>query len=553
MTSAGHPRYLLHQRLGAGGMAEVHLGTLVSPAGERLIAIKRVSRKDEVSAAARARLLAEARLVFQLTHANVCQVLDVGENDAGTFIVMEYVRGCDLGALLAAMADGGQRLDPAIALYIAREVARALDFAHRRTDGAGRPLGLVHGDVSPRNVLLSVEGEVKLADFGIARALGMVAPGSDVVGGTPGFTAPEVASGSADHRSDIFGLGAMLARALGLASAEVSAGARAIIERAMAPSPAARFASAGEVERALALELARRHPGFTPSVLALVVRRHGEGAMREGAAPAAGTLFAMKTLLDGPEAEAPAGERGGDVTATALPRRRHSRVRRRWLAALALLGLALAATATTAAWHATTTPKKRPSVDPEPPAATAEKRPSVDSERPSVDFEGSSPGAEKRPSVDSERPSVVSEERSSGPEKRPSVDFEGSSPGAEKRPSVDSERPSVVSEERSSGREKRPSVDRGGRGHRRRGRGRAADRPPDLEPAYISVTAIPWAAVYIDGKRAVAETPVYRRAVTPGRHIINVRYHGRGAPSGPRVITLDPGELRSLGFRQDRR
>src|SRR5262249_28286774 len=106
-------------------------------------------------------------------------------------------------------------LDPACAVHIAREVAQALHYAHRRTDTEGRALMLVHGDVTPRNVLLSEEGEVKLADFGIARALPATAPWSHTRGGTPGFTAPEVSSGAIDHRADIYSLGATLYCALG--------------------------------------------------------------------------------------------------------------------------------------------------------------------------------------------------------------------------------------------------------------------------------------------------------------------------------------------------
>src|SRR4030095_604144 len=115
-----------------------------------------------------------------------------GENEEGTFVVMEYVRGCDLRTLLLQLEHEGRTLDAATAVYVAREGARGLDYAHRRTDTAGRALGIVHGDVTPQNILLSSEGEVKLADFGIARAIHTPAPGEGLVGGTPGFMAPEV-------------------------------------------------------------------------------------------------------------------------------------------------------------------------------------------------------------------------------------------------------------------------------------------------------------------------------------------------------------------------
>src|SRR5690242_10750035 len=118
------PRYLLHERLGEGGMGAVHLGTLVSPAGERRVAIKRLIGRNEVDSEATSRLVAEARLVFQLTHVNICQVLDLGAGADGTFIVMEYVNGLDLRGLLRSLARDERRLDIAMAVYVAREVAR---------------------------------------------------------------------------------------------------------------------------------------------------------------------------------------------------------------------------------------------------------------------------------------------------------------------------------------------------------------------------------------------------------------------------------------------
>jgi serine/threonine-protein kinase len=215
----GAPTYLVHQKLSQGGMGAVHLGTLVSSAGERRVAIKRLLLPRQSDEEAHRRMIEEGRLVFQLTHANVCQVLDLVESDEGTFIVMEYVDGCDLGSLLRGLVKAGRPLDHAAAVYIVREIAHALDYAHRRVDAAGRPLLLVHGDVKPANILLSREGEVKLADFGIARAFGTHAPGNQVTGGTPGYMAPEQEQGIADQRADIYSLGVTLYVALGGAAA----------------------------------------------------------------------------------------------------------------------------------------------------------------------------------------------------------------------------------------------------------------------------------------------------------------------------------------------
>src|SRR5262249_3281789 len=152
------------------------------------------------------RIVAEARLVFQLTHANICQVLDLGVNEDGTFIVMEFVDGPDLETLLQKLRKREQWLDIPNALHIVREVAQGLDYAHRRTDAMGHSLTLIHGDVKPKNILLSREGEVKLADFGIARAVRTIAPGNRVSGGTRGFMAPEALGQALNQRSDIYSL-----------------------------------------------------------------------------------------------------------------------------------------------------------------------------------------------------------------------------------------------------------------------------------------------------------------------------------------------------------
>jgi hypothetical protein len=237
-------------------------------------------------------MVKEARVAFQLTHANICQVLDLGTGAQGVFMVLEYVRGVDLGRLLRRLQTDQRRLDLALALYIGREAARALDYAHRRTDAEGRPLSLVHGDVTPRNLLLSVEGEVKLSDFGICRTFFGTAPGNRVYGGTPGYMAPETRSASVDHRADIYSLGVTLYAALsgrepvsdGIDFATLDAGSRllTILKRATAERPGDRQLSAGELEQELSAELGRCAPGFTPSALAGLVRAYTPSA---GAGP----------------------------------------------------------------------------------------------------------------------------------------------------------------------------------------------------------------------------------------------------------------------------
>ncbi len=203
ITRQGAQDVVLHDLLGRGGMAVVYRGTQVTPAGTRTVAIKRIADrggKEETD-----RLVSEGQLVFRLNHANICQVLDLAVTAEGTFLIMEYVDGTDLARMIAHAADAGQPLDVAFAVYAARETARALDYAHRRTDDRGRALLLIHGDVTPQNILISREGEVKLSDFGIARSFGNSAPGNNLSrAGTPYFIAPEVMEAGSDRRADVY-------------------------------------------------------------------------------------------------------------------------------------------------------------------------------------------------------------------------------------------------------------------------------------------------------------------------------------------------------------
>jgi serine/threonine protein kinase len=159
----------------------------------------------------------------RLSHANIVQVFDLGkapsENaDADAYyMAMEYVHGCDLATLLTRCRRQSRPIPIEMSVYVAAEVAKGLDHAHRRRDEDGRPLHVVHRDVSPQNVLLSYEGEVKVTDFGIAKARGAFEPTgledtrARQLQGKFGYMSPEQAAGeSVDARSDLFSLGVML-------------------------------------------------------------------------------------------------------------------------------------------------------------------------------------------------------------------------------------------------------------------------------------------------------------------------------------------------------
>lgn len=205
-------RYHLLRKLAAGGMAELFLAYAEGVGGFRkLVVLKRVLPHLAENAEFVRMLLEEARLAATLSHPNIVSVLDVGEAEGHHFVVMEYVHGRDAHKLLRERArQGGIPLH--VALGIVLGTAHGLHHAHRRTDLDGSPLGIVHRDVSPSNVLVGYDGSVKVADFGIAKASALTRNTvSGSLKGKVGYMSPEQCRGEpVDCRSDIFALGILL-------------------------------------------------------------------------------------------------------------------------------------------------------------------------------------------------------------------------------------------------------------------------------------------------------------------------------------------------------
>lgn len=206
-------RYRVIERLAAGGMAEVFVGEQQSHQGfKKKVAIKRVLPHLAQNKNFIGMFLDEARLGAQLTHANIVSVFDIGAADNTYFIVMEFVDGANLKKLMDSLKQEGRTLPLSAAIYITMEVCRGLSFAHDLTDEEGEPLHLVHRDVSPPNILISKRGEVKVTDFGLAKAttqLEKTDPG--VVKGKFSYLAPEAARGEdVDARADVFAMGVVL-------------------------------------------------------------------------------------------------------------------------------------------------------------------------------------------------------------------------------------------------------------------------------------------------------------------------------------------------------
>jgi eukaryotic-like serine/threonine-protein kinase len=200
------------RRLGAGGMAEVFLAKKRGAEGTyKVVVVKRILPSFTTSRRFRSMFIDEAQLATRLNHPNVVQVYEFSnEAEEGHILAMEYVEGCDLGHLMSAAKAKDTRIAPWLAAWIIAETAKGLHYAHEKRDDGGVPLEIVHRDVSPQNVLLSFEGVVKIADFGIASAR-LVVEEQGVLKGKFGYMSPEQARGErVDRRSDLYSLGVIL-------------------------------------------------------------------------------------------------------------------------------------------------------------------------------------------------------------------------------------------------------------------------------------------------------------------------------------------------------
>jgi serine/threonine-protein kinase len=205
--------YVLERWLAQGGMANVFVATYGGPLGfEREVALKVILPEYAHHHAFISMFLDEARLAARLTHPNIVQVHDLGQFQGYFFIAMEYVAGSSLSAAMSRARAEHRRMHPGLALSIVSGVLEALSYAHQRRDRSGAPLGIVHRDVNPQNILLGFDGQVKLADFGVARAnVNLHKTRTGVVKGKYSHMAPEQCLGQKiDERADLFAAGIVL-------------------------------------------------------------------------------------------------------------------------------------------------------------------------------------------------------------------------------------------------------------------------------------------------------------------------------------------------------
>jgi eukaryotic-like serine/threonine-protein kinase len=207
-------KFFLLQRLAVGGMAEIYRAKVIGAGGfEKELAVKRILPQRSQDRGFITMLVNEAKLTAQLTHSNVAQIYECGAVDGTYFIAMELVHGVSLKEVMASFSRSGVTLTPEQAIFIVLQLLHGLDYAHRKTDAEGERLEIVHCDVSPDNALVSWEGEVKLLDFGIARAAtGLSNYKEGMLMGKLGYVAPEQASieKTWDHRVDLFAAGIIL-------------------------------------------------------------------------------------------------------------------------------------------------------------------------------------------------------------------------------------------------------------------------------------------------------------------------------------------------------
>jgi serine/threonine protein kinase len=312
-------RYQLVERLAIGGMAELFKARVVGAHGfQKAVVIKKILPHLAADASFVAMFIDEANITARLQHPKIAQVLELGTIDDQLYIAMEYVEGLDALAILRACAARKHPLPSTIAVHICHEVLDALDYAHNARDDKGRPIGIVHRDISPSNVLISRRGDVKLADFGIAHAVErQQQTQTGTLKGKYGYMSPEqVIGGELDARSDLFSVGIVMSemlmgRRLFTAAneldvllqvrdvkldrldrygANIEPDLRAILMRALQRDPKERHQSAAAFRDTLADWLFSKRVRVTPSDLAAFVDSlyPSDGPRpQEAAAPAA--------------------------------------------------------------------------------------------------------------------------------------------------------------------------------------------------------------------------------------------------------------------------
>ncbi len=304
-------RYQLLKKIGSGGMGQVFLARTAGTQGfEKLIVIKRLLPHLAEDEEFRDMFFDEARIAARLNHPNLIQIFDLGEEGGSYFLAMEYVAGEDLRRLDRYASSQGRPVPLGLACRIVADAAAGLDYAHKARTSQGQPLGLVHRDVSPQNILVGFDGAVKLIDFGVVKALDRLQhTATGILKGKYPYMSPEQASGSVmDHRSDVFSLGIIFwelltrsrlfkgssdmitirlvrecrVRPPSWVNPEVTPDLDALVLRALAEDPNARYPDAAAFRLAIEeLILASRLQGSSAHLVAFIASLYGDRIARE--------------------------------------------------------------------------------------------------------------------------------------------------------------------------------------------------------------------------------------------------------------------------------
>jgi len=325
-------QFQLIEKIATGGMAEVYKARMSGVDGfQKIVAIKKILPHMAASDDFMTMFSDEAKLAAQLNHPNIIHIYDLGKVDKSYYIAMEYVEGRDLRSILNSGAQHGLPLPPELALFVASKLANALDYAHRRKDFNGQDLSLVHRDVSPQNVLISYEGDIKLCDFGIAKATSKSSQTqAGALKGKLQYMSPEQASGKPlDRRSDLFSLGSVLyemltgeklfagesdmtildqvrnvkAQAPSSKNPDVPKRVDAIVLKALAKNPEDRYQNASDLQRDLESVLYTFSPA--PGSADLAIFMHHLQAEEKGAAAESDRAFDAAFTPSKVEAAAP--------------------------------------------------------------------------------------------------------------------------------------------------------------------------------------------------------------------------------------------------------
>jgi serine/threonine-protein kinase len=356
MSASIHPAplmlgpYELLQRLATGGMAEVYLARREGPHGfQKVVAVKRILPQLAQDPDFLAMFVDEARVCARLAHPNIVQVFDFGEQDGELYMAMEFVDGTTAARLVRAAAARGEDVPLDAALYIALSVLRGLDYAHSARDDEGRPLDLVHRDVSPGNVLIDRSGAVKLTDFGIARAAEIERrTDAGQLKGKLGYMSPEQVVGrELDPRSDLFTVGIVLAELVMLrplfsgpseidvlmrirdadlgvldrSASRVPDDLRAVLYRALARDRALRYPTAAAFAEALEEILRRRRLQVGPAKLAAWIEKLGlvEGESAEAQASDETSVRKTASLSHAPSSTPGGASAGAERSRATMP------------------------------------------------------------------------------------------------------------------------------------------------------------------------------------------------------------------------------------------